>query len=163
MPEALVEVGMDLIGDGKIFLGQLYFFLIPCELGQGALGTLLRRIVVRVRDIGYGDALRAMVPADPVCVGEVDADGGGRIAVAGEAGCVDDLCADSLHLRLLETRVDRGVVLEPLRVCAEDVAALGCLVVLDIHKGLPGALAGEGIVVVLDETVHEVHGAEGVP
>ena len=34
--------------------------------------------------------------------------------------------------------------------------------VLDIDQGLPGALAGEGIVVVFDETVHEVHGAEGV-
>ena len=118
MPEALVKVGVDLVGDGEILLGEFYLFLVPCKLGQGALGAFLRRVVVCVRDVGYGDALRAMVPADPVGVGEVDADGGGRIAVAGQAGRVDDLCADSLHLRLLEARVDGGVVLEPLCVRA---------------------------------------------
>ena len=69
--------------------------------------------------------------------------------------------ADALDLRLLETRVDGGVVLEPLGVGAEDVAALGGLVVLDVDQGLPGALPRERVVVVLDEAVDEVDRAEG--
>ena len=35
--------------------------------------------------------------------------------------------------------------------------------VLYVHESLPGTLSGEGIVVVLNKAVDEVHGAEGVP
>ena len=54
------------------------------------------------------------------------------------------------------------MVLEPLRVRAQGLGAAGGVEVLDVDIPLPGALAAERVVVVLDEPVDEVHGAEGV-
>ena len=42
------------------------------------------------------------VSANPVGVGEVDADGSGGIEVSGEDGSCDDFRADALHLFFFE-------------------------------------------------------------
>ena len=101
-----MKVGMYLVGDGEVLLGKLNLLLVPGELGQGTLGALLRGIVIRVCDVGDGHTLGAVLLADPVGVGKVDADGGGGIAVTGKARCVDDLGADALDLGFLEAWVD---------------------------------------------------------
>ena len=162
MAQALVQVRMDFVRNGAPFLGQLNLLFIIREFRQGAGGQLLRGIVVRMGDIGDGDALGAVLLANPVCVGEVDADGRGRIAVAGEANGVDHLGADALDRSFLEARVHRRVVLEPLGVGAQDFRALGSLEVLDIHIAFPGSLAAQRVIVVFDEAVDEVHRADGV-
>ena len=66
-----------------------------------------------------------MVTTHPVAVGKVDADGGGRIEVAGNDGTLDDLCTDAATDGLAEAGVDRTVVLEPLRVGAQDLRTGG--------------------------------------
>ena len=113
-------------------------------------------------DVRDRDALGAVVLADPVGIRKVDADGRGRITVSGEAHGVDDLRGNALDGSLPEARVHGGVVLEPLGVRTQGLGAARGLEVLDIDIALPGALASQRVVVVLDESVDEVHGAEGV-
>ena len=160
--QALVEVGVDFIGQGSPLLGQFYLFLIIGELGEGAGGHLLGAVIVGVGDVGNGHGLGAVLLADPVGIGQVDANGRGRIAVTGQANGIDDLGADTLHGLLLEAGVHRGVILEPLGVGGQDLRALGGLEVLDVHVAFPGTLAAEGVIVVLYKTVDEVHRADGV-
>ena len=49
------------------------------------------------------------------------------------------------------------MVFEPLGVAADDLGAARSLAVAVVHDAFPGCLAAERIVIVLDETVHEVH------
>ncbi len=162
MAQALVQVRMDFVGDGAPFLGQFNFLFVVGKLLQGAGGQLLCCIVIGMGDIGDGDALGTMLLTNPVRIGQVDADGRGRIAVAGQAHGIDNLGADALHGGFLEARVHRRVVLEPLGVGTQDFRALGSLEVLDVHVAFPGSLAAQRVIVVLDETVDEVHRADGI-
>ena len=54
------------------------------------------------------------------------------------------------------------MVLKPLGILGEFQCALRSLQVLDVHHRFPGGLASERVVVVLDETVDEVHGSRRV-
>ena len=70
-----------------------------------------------------------MVATHPVAVGKVDADGSGRIQVAGDDGTLDDLCADAAADGLAETGIYGTVVLEPLCMVGKYTGtAGGCLV-----------------------------------
>ena len=160
--KAFVEVRVDFIGHGAPFLGKLYLLLIVRELREGARGHFLCGVVVGVRDVCDGDALGAVLLAYPVCVGKIDADGRGRIAVSGKANGVDYLCRNTLDLFLAEAGINRGVVLEPLGVGAEGFRALGGLEVLDVHVALPGGFSAQRVIVVLNEAVYEIHRSDGV-
>ena len=160
--QAFVQVGMDLVGDGAPLLAAGDFRLVPGEFGEHALREFLRGIVIGMGDVRDRDALGAVVLADPVGVREVDADGRGRIAVAGEADGVDHLRGNALDRGFPEARVHGGVVLEPLGVRTQGLGAARGVEVLDIDIAFPGTLAAQRVVVILDEPVDEVHGSEGI-
>ena len=162
VPKTFVEVGVYLVHSVAELLCELDFRLVPGELGEHAVGLLEGCRVVCVGDVCDGDALGSVFLANPVRVGEVDSDGRGRIGRSSEGHGVDHLRADALAFTLAETRVDGGVILEPLGVRAQDFGALGGGCILDVDKSFPGSLAAERVVVIFDETVNIVDCAEGV-
>ena len=153
---------MDFVHVVAVFLDHVNLSLVPCELGEHALRVFEGRLVVGVGDVGDGDALGAVLLADPVGVGQVDADGGGGVAGAGQGHGVDDLRGDALHLGLPEPRIHRRMVLEPLGVGAEHLGTGRRGRILHVHDGFPGGLAAQRVVIVFDEPVGVVHYAEGV-
>ena len=162
MSEALVEVCVKVIGKRTVFLLKGNFFLRPCKLAEHAPRRLLGSLAVGSCDVGDGYGFRAMLPPDPVRIRKIDSDWGGRVAVTCEGGSIDYLGAHALDLFFLETLVNRRVVLEPLCIGADDFSPSGSLHILEIHKGFPCCLASQRVVVVLHETVNEIHGPESV-
>ncbi len=141
-------------------LCQLPLAVTPHELlveavAFGSLG-------VGVGDVVDGDRLGAMVTSDPVSIGQVDADGGGRVGVATEDGGSDHLCGDPFHLFLLEAVVDGRVVFEPLGIVADCLGSFGSLLALEVDHRLPGGFQAEGIGIGLNEAVDEVDTRLGV-
>ena len=155
--EAFVQIGVQVVGDVAVLLAEVDLVLVPGEFREDALRALLRRKCVGVGDVGDGHRLGTMLLANPVGVGQVDADGRGGIVVTGDDGHVDDLGRDALDFFLLEAGIDRRVVLEPLSIAADGLGTLRSFAVAVVHDALPGSLAAEGIVIVLDEAVDEVH------
>ena len=70
-----------------------------------------------------------MIPTDPIGIGQVNTDGGSRIAIASQHRHGDDLGAHALHLFFLEACIYRGMILKPLGVVADDLGASGRLLV----------------------------------
>ena len=121
VPEALVQVGVDLICIIPEFTVCIDLRLVVRELLEGILRTFKGCHVVGVGDVGDGHRLGAIVPPDPVRVRQVDADRSGRVCRSRERDPVDDLRGDTLDFLLAEPRVDRGIVLEPLGVRTQDL------------------------------------------
>ena len=155
--EAFVKVGVQVVGDVAVFLAEVDFGLIPGKFRENALGALLRSERVGVGDVGNGHGFGPVLLADPVGVGQIDADGRGGIVVTGDDGHVDDLGRYAFDFFLLEAGIDRRVVLEPLGVAADEFRPFRSLAVAIVHDAFPGSLAAEGIVVILDEAVDEIH------
>ena len=118
MTEAFVKVCMEVTCDVTVFLFCSNLLFRPCKLAEHAFRCFLSRLAVCRCKVGYSHGLRPVLATDPVCVRKVDAYRSGRIAVSGKSGHIDDFCCNSLHLRLLETLVYRGVILKPLCVVA---------------------------------------------
>ena len=150
------------IGIGAVFLAEVDLFLRVSELLEGAPRAFVGGLVVSFHQVGDGHRLGAIFLADPVSVGQVDANWGRGEAVATQRGDDDALGRHALALLFLEARVDGRVVLKPLGVLAYGVGTHGSLKVLKVDDGLPGGLHAHRVVVVFDEAVHEVDVRNGV-
>ena len=162
MAEAFVEIGVDLIRDGAVLPIKGLFLIAVGEFVEDILGAFAGGEIVGVGNVGNGHRLGAVLLADPVGVGKVDANRGGGVAVPREGNGVDDLGGNSLDLCLPESRIHRGMILEPLRVGAQRLGAGRCHGILEVHVAFPGTLPPERIVVVFDESVDEIHLPEGI-
>ena len=120
-----MKIGVDLVSVGTVLLVSVNLGLVVGELCQGALRRLLGGVVVGVGDVGDGHGFRAIVTSDPVGVRTVDSDRSGRIGGSGEGDAVHNLGGNALDVRLAETRINRRIVLEPLRVGAQDLRTGG--------------------------------------
>ena len=103
-----------------------------------------------------------MVLANPVCIRQVDSDWRSREAVATEGNNVDGLCRNAFYLFLLETLVNRAVVLEPLCVFADELGHLGGFDVLEVNNCFPCSLKSQWVAVVFDEAVYIVNTRVGI-
>ena len=80
MPQTLMEVGMQIVADISIGLDEMERFGINHKLLLEP--TAFRCLIVSVGDITDSDTLRAVLSTNPVCIGQVDANGSRRILVA---------------------------------------------------------------------------------
>ena len=127
--ETFVEVGVEIVGYEEIFVEKVACGLVDYEFLVEAVAVA--GVVVGLGDVLDSHGFGAVGGAYPVGVGQVDADGGRGIGVAGENGGVDYLGAHALDHGLAETRVDGRAVLEPLRVGRNRLRALrGSLVLI---------------------------------
>ena len=158
--EALVQVGVQVVGDEQVVVEQLGRGGVDDELLVEAVAV--GGLVIGLGDVLDGDRLGAVGGAYPVGVGEVDADGGGGVRVAGEHGGGDDLGRYALHLFLFEALVDGAVVLEPLGVVADYLGAVAGGDVLEVDNRLPRAGHAQRVAVALDKAVYVVDLRGGV-
>ena len=114
------------------------------------------RHVIGIGNVVDGHRLRAVLLANPVGVGQVDADGRRGVAVAAEHRHGDDLGRDALHLLLAVLGSNGRVVLEPLCVLRDDRRAVAGRRVDEVDNRLPRSLAAQRVTVILDEAVDEV-------
>ena len=103
-----------------------------------------------------------MIAADPVGVGQVDADRRRGIAVAAQNGRRDHLGRNALHPLLAVLRVDRGMVLEPLRFLTDRLRPARGLLVAVIDHAFPCSPVAERVAVVLGEAVDEIDLRHGI-
>ena len=162
MAEALVKVGVNFVGEGEVFLRQRDFLLVIGKFGHRALWRFLGSKVVGVGDVGDGHRFRTVFAANPVSVRKIDSNRSRRVAIAGKCHGVNDFGGDTFHHRLAETRIDRRMVLKPLRVLRKFHGALRSLLITDVHESLPSGLAAERVVIVLYESVDKIHRTERV-
>ena len=74
-----------------------------------------------------------MIATDPVGIRQVDTDRGSRITVSTQHGYCNHLGTYTLYLGLLETVINRRMVLKPLGILADDLGTFGRLLVDEVH------------------------------
>ena len=117
----------------------------------------MRSLGIGIGDVADGDGLRAITAAYPVGIGQVDANGRGRIEVAGQDSGGDDLGRNALHLLLLELFVHRRMVFKPLGIAADQLRAVRSLQILKVDQGFPTGLQAQGVAIGLSKTVDKIH------
>ena len=160
--QALMQVGMHLVGILAVFLVGVDFLLRPGEFREGAVGRFHRGERIGMGDIGNGNALGTVLLADPVRIGQVDADRRRRIAGARHTHGVHHLGRHPLDGFLPEARIHGRMVLEPLGIGAQGLGPGRCRLVLDVDVAFPGCLAAQRVIIVLDKTVDKVHRSQGI-
>ena len=98
-----------------------------------------------------------MVATHPVAVGQIDANSGRRIEVAGNDDTLYDLCADAAADGLAEADIDGTVVFEPLCMVGKYAGAAGSCLVAEIDDAFPTGLVAKRVTIGFDETIDEVH------
>ena len=159
--KAFVKVGVKVVGDGAVLLCSCNFLFAGGKFLE-ASATLQSCLVVGVSEVGNGYRLRAVVLANPVGVRQVDSDWRGREAVATESNNINGLCRNTLYLFLLETLVNRAVILEPLCVFADELGHLGGFDVLEVNNCFPSSLKSQRVAVVFDEAVYIINARVGI-
>ena len=155
MPEAFVQVGMQVVAGILVTVEQPERFVVDDELLQETV--TVRRLVVSVCQVTDGHAFAAVFRPHPVGVGQVDADGRGRIEVASEDGRLDDLGRHPPAFRFLETVVHGRVVFKPLGVGAQFFRTRRGFQVLEVGVSFPTGFQSQRVAVGFRETVGEVH------
>ena len=155
--EALVQVGMQVVQLVRIEVDLLQHLGIGDELLSEPVAH--GRQVVGLGEVAYGNALASVDGTHPVAIGQVDAYGRTGIEVATQNGSLHHTRGDTLALLLLEARVHRAVVLEPLCILAEYLRAASSLAVQYVHITLPRSLQAQRVAIYLGEAVDEVHRA----
>ena len=114
--EDLVNLGRQLARKRTPPLGALDLRGIPGKLLAITVG---QRALVGLEHVRQRHRLTAVLFADALIVRQVDADRRNRAGIAGLDHHVDRFCRHALDVRLAITRIDRQVILEPLRVFGE--------------------------------------------
>ena len=149
-----MQVRVQVIAKVAVFFYQLTRRLINDKLLVEAVAA--RRFVVSIREVADGDALRPIAGPDPVGIGQVDADGRGRVLLTAKHRSLDDMRRDTFDLRLAETRIYRRMVFKPLCVLGDRPRALRGLLVSKLHDTLPGSFQAQWVAIDLNETIDEV-------
>ena len=137
-----------------IFVDQILRGLVDNKLRLEAITVC--GLVVCVGKMSDRDALRANLFANPVRVGQVDADCRRRIQIAAQDGRRNNLCRNTFYLFFLETRIYGRMILKPLCVFTEFLRALCSCDVLKVDNSLPRCLQAERVSVRLRETIDKV-------
>lgn len=142
-------------------IGQFAVAIHPFAVLGAQHELLVEAVAVGCTVVGIGDVVdgyrfRAVLLADPVGIGQVDADRRCGIAVAAEHRHGDDLGRDPLDLLLAVGRIDGRMVLEPLGVRRDDLRAVAGRRIDEIDVGLPRSLVTERVAVGLDEAIDEI-------
>ena len=151
-----MQVGVYHVSIRAVSLAEVDFFLRVGKLSQGTPRAFVSGLVVGFHQVSDGHRLGAIVLADPVGIGQVDANRRRGEAVATQRGDDDALGRDTLAFLFLEARVDRRIVLKPLGVLSNGIGAFGGFQILIVDDGFPSGLHPHRVVVVLDEAVHKV-------
>ena len=159
VPQALMQVGVQVVGQLAVPLHPLAVLGAEHELLVETVAVSSH--VVGIGDVVDGDRLRAVLLANPVGIGQVDADGRRGIAVAAEHRH-DDLGRNAPHDRLAVGLGHGRMILEPLGVVGDHLRAVAGLGVHEVDVGLTRSLAAQRIAVVLDEAVDEIDVRNGV-
>ena len=151
---------MQIVAQRTVFFLELDVGRVGDELFEEAVA--FGRLGVSVRNVLDRHRFGTVVFADPVGIGQVDADRGSREAIAAEHRGGDDLRGYALHLLFAVFRVDRRVVLEPLRLGADRFGASRRLLVAEVHEAFPRGAVAQRVSVRFDEAVDEIDFREGV-
>ena len=152
--ETFVEVGVEVVATIAVLQNELTRGFVDDELLVHTAAVSC--FGVSTGEVRNGDGLRTEIATNPVGVGQVDADGGGGIEIAGEDGGGDDLSGNTFHFLFLETGIDGAVILKPLRIEGEGVGTFGGSHVLEVDNALPRGFHAEGVAVTFDKAVDEV-------
>ena len=98
-----------------------------------------------------------MSAANPVGVGQVDADGSGWVEVTRQDGGGDYLGADTLHLLFFELLIYRRVIFKPLGILANQFGAASSLQIFEVNQRLPAGLHAQGVTITFGETVNKIN------
>ena len=98
-----------------------------------------------------------MVAANPIRIRQIDADRRCRITIASQHGYGDHFGTHPFYLFLLEAFVDRRMIFKPLRIIADNLRALGRILIDKVYGRLPAGFHTQRITVSFDKTVHEIH------
>ena len=118
----------------------------------------MRGFVIGIGDIADSDTLGTILCPDPVGIGQVDTNSGGRIFIASQHRRTDDIGRDTFDHRFAETRINGRMVFKPLGITTDGLRTLSCLCVDILYQSFPGTFQSQGIAIHLDKAVDEVDG-----
>ena len=137
MSQAFVQVGMKVITCVAIGKNHRAGGIVDDKLFHKAASTRCFRI--GFSDVFDGDTLRSMLSTNPVGIRKIDADGCRRILIASQHSRTDDVGRNTFHFLLLESVINRRMILKPLRPLTDGLCALCAFFVAILHKSLPRA------------------------
>ena len=138
MPQTLVEIRMQVITDIPILLYHLERIGINHKLLLESIA--MSRLIIGIGNIADGNALTAILSANPVGIRQVDTDGRRRIFIATQHRSTDHAGSNALHHRFLESVIHRRVILKPLGILTDSSRPLGGFFVHIFHQSFPRAL-----------------------
>ena len=160
MADHLVHIRMQLAGIGGMLPCALDHFRRTTEfVHQRAPRTI---IFVCLDDISERNGFGTIVFPDPFVVRQVDPDRRGRAGIADLSHYRDHFRRDAGHDLFLVIIHDRRMVFEPLRFPGNGRDPLRRFQVFDRYDAFICALLLQGILIHLDEAVHEIDARAGV-
>ena len=158
--ETLVEVRVEIVGDEQVFVKKVARSCVRHKFVIEAVA--MRSLIVGLSDVLYGHGFRTVGGAYPVGVRQIYSNRSGGIGIPCKNSGSYDFCCYAFHFVFTETRINGGVVLEPLGVGRYYFRAVRSLVVLEIYYRFKVACHAQRIVVALDESVDEVNTGIGI-
>ena len=147
---------------GLIFVGSHQGGLVGAPSKFFAKTVADGRLVVGFGDVFDGYRFRTVRCANPIGIGQIDTDGRGGVAVAGQYGCRDDFCRNAFHFFFLKLLIHRRMVFEPLCISTDGLGAFGCFGVFEVHYRFPTCFHAERVAVSFGKSVHKIDGRCGV-
>ena len=146
---------MQVVGNETVLLDPFAFRIVDHKLFLESVS--FRRFVVGLRDILDRHRLGAVVLAYPVRIRQVDADRRCRVTVASKHCHGDHFRGDTFYFFFLKTLVHRRMVLEPLRVFADDFCTLRRFPIDEVRNRLPACFHAQRVAVCLRKAVDKVY------
>ena len=104
MSQTFVQIGVQVITDVAIFIDETECFCIDDELFPETIS--MRGLVIGICNIADRDALGTILGPNPVCIRQINADGGRGIFIATQHSRTDDIGRDALDHRFAETGIN---------------------------------------------------------
>ena len=154
MTKTFVKVGVQVVGDGCKILGTLAFGIAPHKFFGKAIAQ--RSLIVSFGDVFDGHRFRTVFGTNPVGIGQVHTDRSGGVTIAGKDGSCYHLGRNAFYFFFFEFRIDRRIVLEPLRVGAYGLGTFCRFYVFEVNDRFPACFHAQRVAVSFGKSVHEV-------